>query len=194
MSIDFILSDADNWKESRHQFHSKIEAPWDGLSENINYETFGITTEIEVELPFVLDGWQNSMNLDALGKKDLFREVLQFYNRMHKALSAHNVSDFLELSKDKMKLQEEAFYYSEDRKKSFYSSATELFNQGLSVEPLNEHELDLQIIGNGKLVRLMKKDGSQPLQYKSPNIDEQSNIAFEVKLHMRNKDNGLSII
>ena len=49
-------------------------------------------------------------------------------------------------------------------------------------------------MGYGKLVRLVKLDGSEPLQFKSPNSEEQSNIELEIKLHMRSEEKGFSII
>lgn len=194
--IDFYLAEADldKWKKTRAKFHPKIESSWDGLSENINYPYFEITTEIEVELPFVLDGWQNSVDLSKIEKKELLKEVLTFYREVHAILREHNATKFLDLSKEKMKLQEEAFYFSEERKKSFMEGALKLFNQNLEVEPLIESELKLEIMGYGKLVRLIKLDGSQPLQFKSLDIEKQGNIELEIKLHMRSKEKGFSII
>lgn len=194
MSMEFFVSDVTNWKASRMQFHPKIESPWDGLTENINYPYFEFSTEIEVELPFVLDGWQKSLDLTKLEKKDLKINVLEYYRSIHAVLQEHNASKFLELSSEKMKLQEQAFYFDESRKKGFIDGAIKLFTENLKVEPLVESELEVQIFGNGKLVRLIKKDGSQPLQFMSSNKDKQSNIELEVKLHMRTVEKGLSII
>ncbi|WP_456311754.1 hypothetical protein [Pseudomonas shirazensis] len=194
--IEFFCADADPriWKSSKYKFHPKIESPWDGLSENINYPYFEIATEIEVELPFVLDGWQNSVDLSKLDKKFLKEKVFEYYRQIHIVLKEHNATKFLELSKEKQRLQEQAFYFTQERKQSFQQSLITLFNQNLELEPLNENELKLEFMGYGKLVRLMKVDGSHPLQFKSPNIKEQSNIELEIKLHLRTAEKGLSII
>ena len=194
MSIEFFVSDVSNWKASRMQFHPKIESPWDGLTENINYPYFEFSTEIEVELPFVLDGWQKSLDLTKLEKKDLKIKVLEYYRNIHAVLQGYNASKFLELSIEKMKLQEQAFYFDDVRKKGFLDGATALFDQNLKVVPLIDAELDMQIFGNGKLVRLMKKDGSQPLQFMSPDKENQSDIELEIKLHMRSLNKGFTII
>ena len=194
--IDFFCADADPriWKSSKYKFHPKIESPWDGLSENVNYPYFEITTEIEIELPFILDGWQNSVDLSKLDRSILKEKVLEYYKQIHTILKEHNASKFLELSKEKQRLQEQAFYFTEERKQSFQKSLISLFNQNLDLEPLNENELKLEFLGYGKLVRLMKLDGSQPLQFKSPNPKEQSNIELEIKLHVRTSEKGFSII
>ncbi|MET3036292.1 hypothetical protein ABXT08_09335 [Chryseobacterium sp. NRRL B-14859] len=194
MSVDFFCADAENWKASRSVFRPKIESPWDGLSTEIKYPHFEIVGEIEAELPFVLDGWQNSVDLKDMKKEDLFDEVLKYYRQIRSVLLEHNAGKYLEMSKEKMELQEQALYYTEDRKKSFLAGADQLFSQNLEVEELNEADLRLEIIGYGKLVRLMRKDGMQPLQFKSPDIEKQSNIELEVKLHMRTKEKGFSII
>lgn len=52
----------------------------------------------------------------------------------------------------------------------------------------------MEILGHGNLVRLMNNDGSQPLQFINPNLEEQSNVEMEIKLHMRSKGKGLKII
>ncbi len=194
--VDFYLADvsSERWKETWHKFHPKLETPWDGLSEGINYPSFELVTEIEVEVPFVLDGWQNSVDLSEMEKKHLFNELFSYYQQIHSILSAHNASHFLEISKEKMKLQEQAFYFSKKRKQEFEEGALKLFNQNLEVEPLVASELKLQIMGYGKLVRLIKLDGTEPLQFKSPNPEEQSNVELEIKLHMRSKEKGFSII
>ncbi|MCC3216441.1 hypothetical protein LIV57_14305 [Chryseobacterium sp. X308] len=194
MSIDFFCAELDNWKASRSVFHPKLESPWDGLSDNIKYLHFEIAGEIEVELPFVLDGWQNSVDLKDIKKEDLFNDVLKYYKQIRTVLQSHDAGKYLEMSQDKMKLQEQALYYTEERKKRFLESAGQLFSQNLEVEELHEADLQLEVMGYGKLVRLMRKDGSQPLQFKSPDIEKQSNIELEVKLHMRTKEKGFSII
>jgi hypothetical protein len=157
-----------------------------------------MSTEFEVtELPFVLDGWQNSVNLKELYKdreNELKRDVVAYYRQIHALMAEHNASKFLELSREKEELQEQAFYFTEERKKSFRDGAYSLFNQKFETEPVREKELTLQFMGYGKLVRLVYPDGSQPLQFKSPNPEKQSSIEFDIKLHMRTKEKGFSII
>lgn len=152
-------------------------------------------TKFEVtNLPFVLNGWQKSIDLTELKKEELLHDVLRYYRQIHSLMLSHNTSKFLEISKEKLQLQEQAFYFSEERKKSFRKSAMELFNQKLEILPLNTTDLKLQIMGYGKLVRLVRLDGSAALQFKSPSPEKQSNIDFDIKLHMRSKENGLTII
>lgn len=194
LGIDLFVSDADNIKETRVSFGPKIESPWNGLSSNIQYPYFEIATEIEVELPFVLDGWLKSVDLRDIPEKELFNEVYTYYWKIKEVLEQHDLNTYLEMSNEKRNLQEQAFYFSEDRKKDFVESGIQLFSQKLGVEELNRENVKMEIMGNGRLVRLIREDGSQALQFKSPNLEEQNNIELEVKLHMRSKQNGLTII
>lgn len=194
MSVDFYCSEHDRWKDSRTSFHPKIESAWDGLSENISYPYFEISTEIQVELPFILNGWQNSVDFRDVRKEELFSDVLQYYRMIRTALVEHNTEKFLELSSEKLDLYAQALYFTENRKNSFAEGIRKLFSQQLAVEDLDERKLRLEIIGNGKLLRLMNTDGSQPLQFKSPDAERQGNIELEVKLHQRVPGKNFSII
>lgn len=194
LGIEFFVASIQNLKNSRVSFHPKIESPWDGLSENIKYPYFEINTEIEVELPFILDGWQNSVNLSEMKSEELLKEVLNYYQQIRLVLKEHNAAKYLEMSQEKMKLQEQAFYFDAERKKSFLDGATQLFSQKLEVEELIADNLKLEIMGNGKLVRLMRNDDTHALQFKSKDIEKQSNVEFEIKLHRRMSGNELSII
>ncbi|MDO6519035.1 hypothetical protein [Zobellia uliginosa] len=198
MSLDFHVAEAEGplgtMKKTRYKFHPRIEQPWDGLSENINYPVFEIATEIEVELPFVLDGWQNSVDLSKMKEEKLFEEVFAFYNQLYLVMESHNVGKYLELSKEKMKLQEKAFYFSEERKASFQKGAMQIFGQELQMVPMKKDELRIQVMGHGKLVRLVRLDGTEALKFKSPDPENHSDIEFEVKLHKRDAKKGLSII
>ncbi|MBU3024066.1 hypothetical protein [Zobellia galactanivorans] len=198
MSLDFHVAETEGplgtMKKTRYKFHPRIEQPWDGLSENINYPVFEISTEIEVELPFVLDGWQNSVDLSKIKEEKLFEEVFAFYNQLYLVMESHNAGKYLELSKEKMRLQEQAFYFSEERKASFLKGAMQIFGQKLQMLPMKKDELRVQVMGHGKLVRLVRLDGTEALKFKSPDPESQGNIEFEVKLHKRDFSKGFSII
>ncbi|WP_282057158.1 hypothetical protein [Maribacter luteus] len=198
MTLDFHVAEAEGplgtIKKTRYKFHPRIEQPWDGLSENINYPVFEISTEIEVELPFVLDGWQNSVDLSKMKEEKLFEEVFAFYNQLYLVMESHNAGKYLELSKEKMKLQEQAFYFSEERKGSFLKGAMQLFGQNLEMAPMKKEDLRIQIMGHGKLVRLVRLDGTEALKFKSPDPENQGDVEFEVKLHKRNPQQGFTII
>ncbi|KMQ65438.1 hypothetical protein ACM46_05950 [Chryseobacterium angstadtii] len=194
LGIEFLVSEAARMKETRAPFQPKIESPWNGLSSGIQFPQFEIATEIEVELPFVLDGWQNSVDLNTIPENELFDQVYNYYHQIRNVLEQHDLETFLKMSEDKKNLQEQAFYFSEERKNDFLNGARQLFSQKLPVIELKREEVKMEIMGYGKLVRLIRNDGSQPLQFKSPDSFEQSNIELEVKLHMRSREKGLTII
>ncbi len=160
-----------------------------------NRKTFEMEKNFEVtELQFKLDGWQNSINLSDMKLNVLLQEVSTTYNQIHAVLAQNNAAKFLELSKEKMKLQEEAFYFSDERKSSFKNSILALFDKKLEIDFPNPSTLKLQILGHGKLVRLVRDDGSSAIQFKSPTPEETGNVEFEIKLHKRLENTGFTII
>ncbi|GGI29488.1 hypothetical protein [Pedobacter mendelii] len=194
LSLDFLVCEAKSCKNSRIQFHPKIESPWDGLSENINYPSFEIQTEINVELPFELNGWQNSVDLLRIDKDQLFKKVIATYRQIYAIIAEHNAIKFLEISKDKEELQEKAFFMDEQRKQEVRQSIAHLFGEKLQLKPFVETEMKMEIFGYGKLVRLIKADGTSPFQFIPKNEEEQGPIELDVKLHIKKKGNILTII
>lgn len=201
MNISFNLSDIDNWKETKHSFLPELSSPEASFDKDNKITSpikglpyFEIATEIEIELPFVLDGWQNSINLSELKQSDIKQKVIEFYIQVHAILKEHNAGKFLELSKEKEDLQTKAFYFNAIRKQEIRNSIINLFNKNLEVLPLNEDELKLEFYGYGKLVSLTRLNGSAALQFKRNTSESERNIELEIKLHARSLEKGLSII
>lgn len=201
MNISFNLSDIDNWKETKHSFFPELNSPKASFDKDNKITSpvkglpfFEIITEIEIELPFILDGWQNSVDLSKLEKSVIKQKVLEFYTQIHAVLKEHNATTFLELSKEKEDLQTKAFYSNSIRKQEIRDSIINLFNKNLEVIPLNEAELQLEFYGYGKLVSLVRLDGSSALQFKRNASQGERNIELKIKLHARTLEKGLSII
>lgn len=182
MSIKFFHYENGEFKTTRTQPYPPIESPWGGLSEGIKHTNFEISTEIEVDLPFEVAGWEGSLDLSKENEEQLFNEVLAYYEQIRMVLQEHHASNFLEMAQAKMKIQETTLYFDEARKKSFLTGTSKLFDQKLEVEALNPENLKLEIMGYGKLVRLMTLDNTQPLKFKSPNPERQGAIEMEIKL------------
>lgn len=201
MEISFNVSDIDNWKETKHSFFPQLSTPEASFDRNNKVTSplkglpyFEIKTEIEIELPFVLDGWQNSIDLTKLDETVLKQKVIEYYTQLHAILKEHNASKFLELSREKEELQTKAFYFNSIRKQEIRDSIINLFNKNLEVLPLNPDELKLEIFGYGKLVSLLRIDGGSALQFKRNIAEGERNIELEVKLHVRTLEKGFSII
>ena len=57
-------------------------------------------------------------------------------------------------------------------------------------------QVRLQLMSHGRLATLIRRDEAHscPIQFLSPHPEKQSNIELEVKLHMRSKEKGFTII
>lgn len=201
LGMEFYCRNKVQPKETRFSFHPKLESPdnvlKDGKVVNPAFQGlpyFEIATEIEIKLPFVLDGWQNSVPLDKMDKEDLKSRVLAYFRQIHAVLKEHNASKFLEISKEKEELQAKAFYFDSTRKQEVRQSIAKLFSENLEVLPLDEAELKLQLWGYGKLVTLLRSDGSSALQFKTKDAEKQGNVELDVKLHLRDINGKFSII
>ncbi len=209
MSIDFNLSDIYNSKETKLNFHAKIESPDSNFVHDNSPDTkhdnklsnpienllqYELLAEIEVELPYKLDGWQNSIDLSRIKEADLFKQVLMHYKIIHNTMIHYNSSEFLKLSKEKDYIQTQSFYLNSIKRENIHNDIFNLFQEKLEVLPLNENELKIEVFGNGKLVSLSRLDKSPALQFISPDISKEGNIELAVKLHMRSKEIGFSII
>lgn len=201
MSINFNVSDFDNWKETKQKFMPEIKSPDAYFDQNNKITSkikgltfFEIGTEIEIELPFVLDGWQKSIDLSKIDNDKLFQEVFNKYVEVHSIIKSHNASKFLNISKEKEDLQSQAFYFDDKRKEEIRQSIFNLFNQKLKILPINKQDLKLELWGYGKLVTLVRNDGTSAIQFERDIDKGKRNIEFDIKLHMRSKEKGLTII
>ncbi|GAA4758388.1 MULTISPECIES: hypothetical protein [Flavobacterium] len=200
MSIEFNLSDIDNWKETKHSFHPELSTPdaffdKNGAITNVykGLDSYIIKTTIDVTLPFKLKGWQNSINLKELDQKRLQSEVFEAYTKIHSLLKTYNASEFIEVSKDKEKLQSEGFYFNKEKENEIRSKINQVFNKKLEVKPLDFSKLKLNIFGYGKLVNLLNPDGSSPIVFFDP-IEPEIKVEFDIKLHKKSLRDNLTII
>ncbi len=201
INIKFNVSDFDNWKETKQSFFPELNSP-DAyfnadkkITSAINgLPTFEIKTEIKTELPYILNGWQKSINLKTYDKTILKNKVYEYYIQIHAILASGNASKYLEISKEKEELQTQAFYFDENKKQEIRKSIVDLFARNLELLPINENELIVELMGYGKLVRLTRLDGSSALQFKKIELEKEKKIELEIKLHMRTLEKGFTII
>lgn len=200
MSIEFNLYDIDNWKETKHSFHPELNTPdaffdKNGAITNVykGLDSYIIKTTIDITLPFKLKGWQNSINLKELDQKRLQSEIFETYTKIHSLLKTYNASEFIEISKDKEKLQSEGFYFNKEKENEIRSKINQVFNKKLEVKPLDFSKLKLNIFGYGKLVNLLNPDGSSPIVFFDP-IEPEIKVEFDIKLHKKSLRDNLTII
>lgn len=111
----------ENGEFKTKQPYPPIESPWGGLSEGIKHTNFEISTEIEVDLPFEVAGWEGSLDLRKENEEQLFNEVLAYYEQIRMVLQEHHASNFLEMAQAKMKIQETTLYFDKARKKKLFN-------------------------------------------------------------------------
>ena len=212
VKLKIIISDSDSIyysKAEREKLEDiellRMETPWGGLDEGINYPFYELKGEFTVDmLPFELVGWSKSVHLGDEDEKKLFQEVFAFYQQLHALMKERNAVKFETLQEEKEQLISKAFYYDyhvdikkepmyiamvEDRKNAF----SELFaEEGLELVPLNPAELKLLIQAHGKLVSLVRHDNTPALRFNDPKNGGE--VEMEIRLHRKAPGTPLSII
>ncbi len=112
--------------------------------------------ELEVtDLPYELEGWSNGQNLSQVDKKELKKEVFQYYGKIRELLNQGKVDEFLEINK-KQYLEMAICLYTEDVTSYWSESERNELIQDCkdNMWPLKEEDYSLKIYANGNLVSL----------------------------------------
>ncbi len=191
-ALDIYVIDQDNWQEETYIL--KLKTPWNGLMEKIELPYYELKGTFKAEgLPFEIEGWTNSVDLSEWNEDTLLEEVFVYYKQLYTILEVGDASKYLEITKERDDLLATALYYNETLKQRDNDALVELFKEkALDLQPLNINEMKLVIMGHGKLVSLQRLDGMPALHFKAPN--NKGEVKMEIKLHMRSKEKGFSII
>lgn len=83
------------------------------MSENINYPYYEISTKNKVELPYVLEGWQNSVDLSKEDQKTLYSVLIDWNKKILKVHHNFDTESYLKIFLSKMSEVNKALYLTE---------------------------------------------------------------------------------
>ncbi len=210
LELEFLLANTDKIYIPKNQRKEdiellKIQTPWKKLEKNINLPFFDLEGEFEATmLPFELVGWTKSANLKDEDEKQLFKEVIAYYQELHAILKKRDAVKWEKLHEEKEALISKAFYYDyhvNEKKDPAYTAmvkgrknaTAELFKEdGLDLVPLVASELKLLIQAEGRLVSLVRSDNTPALRFNDPK--NEGEVEFEMRLHRKQKGSKMSII
>jgi hypothetical protein len=166
----------DKWDQENQvaydgDYTPKEPLPLKGLSMYEWHSTF------EVEVPFDLIAWRNSVNLKKEHddeKKDIKKEVIAEYLKIHEILVNKSVDDYLSSVEERENIFKSCLYSDKNEKTLQRIEFDELMkNDEYELEPLYEETFQLEYQSYGKLVMLLHKaDGEGVIRYinkKDPN-------------------------
>ncbi|MFK7001785.1 hypothetical protein [Flavobacterium oreochromis] len=157
--------------------------------ENIQY--YKIFDVFDAQVPYVNEGWINSMYILEEKKENLIKEIDIFYDELYHIFKTSDIENY------KLKISER---YSE-LCNSFYLSSLEMKRREVSFIPKfkgiikrdNIEKYDLNFYGNGRVVGI--NIPFEPVALKFSSNDEEDNIIYEQALfHRKKNESKLSLI
>jgi hypothetical protein len=181
--IDIMYSDngasAPLTKVMRCDF-KPVEHPVDSLVQ---------TWVFNADVPYQLEGFENSLDLTKEKPAELIKEVLAYYNNVHQIINDGNSAAYLQLYKKSRDREMISMYYDVAKQKDYLKSmAIRVTSSKGYMQPLEEYHLVVH--PNGKLVGLETKQGKSPLFSK----DKQGKYKrYGLELHRVEGSNKLEV-
>lgn len=145
---------------------------------------------IQVEIPYTLVGWKQSMKLDRL-KDQLRPMVFMKYNSIIAMMRNHRFSEYENAFRERENIMGTCFYLSEDEKQGRMKDVEQDIMNCTEIVPLSSSDT-LELAADGRLARLIKTDGESALRVKNDETGEE--ILFELWLQMKPGSTELTII
>lgn len=156
---------------------------------------YELNTELEVQLPFNIIGWTESVDLkkEMENGNDIKSEVKSAYDKIRQIIDKKDIIGFSELIKEREALLATAFYFTKDEEKKELEEFLDLIkNPDYELAPYPA-EADLHFYGYGKLVTLFTKEREGVIKLinkKDPNEE----IVLDFYFHRKQKEDKLEVI
>jgi len=166
-------------------------APIESLKGLPRYELF--SKFIAKALPFNEKGWLNSIDLSKLSKQKLILESYNFYEKIYSIISNKSIGEYLSLVEGRDKILETTYYYGQEQILREKRSIKKLMEEpGLNLLPIRFEDVKIELMGNSKLVRLVRKNNLPLLMFYNPL--NRKTVQLNLKLHKKTATSEFSII
>ncbi|RAV30757.1 hypothetical protein [Sinomicrobium soli] len=188
LMLEGYYREAGNWEKKFPMF--TIETPGTEGAGNKGldgYPYFELRTEIDVEVPYEVEGWSNSVNLKEEDKDDLKNELLERYNTIREMVAENDTSAFKKLIWEREELLATVFYLEESEKKSRLQKLTDVIgDENYELAPYPEN-VQMFFFAEGRMVTLVdtiNRDGIIRLINKNSPKDT---VSLEFRFHRKNE-------
>lgn len=200
LSLDFSIRES-NALTSFDLF--SIEPPSSTLSEDKtklinpieNLPYYELKSELDVQLPFEIVGWTQSVNLkDEMEKgNDLKKELKKAYDEIRKIIEKRDESAFSEIIKEREHLLATAFYLTpKEQKKELNEFLDIIKNKDYELVPY-PNEINIHFYGYGKLITMFTLERESIIKLINTK-DKNEVINLDFYFHRKKAGNKLEVI
>ncbi|KIO51842.1 hypothetical protein [Flavobacterium hibernum] len=115
------------------------------------------TFQIDIDVPYNLQGWSESVDLKKENQKELNNELVNKFNEFRDLLKIHDVKSFLSKTEKSEKDLNEALFLSQEEIKSDLNDLSADIKNIIDVYPIENYEI--KFYGNGRIITLLRIDG-----------------------------------
>jgi len=146
-------------------------------------------SNFNAEVPYKLDAWQKSVNLDTV--ESLREKVELAYKRLADIIAKGEYDTLRDILEEREKNMAISMYLDEESSEKRLDGLIEDFENGYEIEPLSGTEI-MYLYANSKLVCLKTPEGDSALRLRHKETNEMMTV--EVVFHLKHGEIELSVI
>lgn len=155
---------------------------------------FELQTEIEVEVPYEVEGWSHSVNLKEQNEEELKKEMQQRYDDIRQLIAKKDTAAFRQIIKEREDLLGTVYYYSEEEKENRIKDLlTVIMSEEFDIAPYPQ-EAQLLYFAEGKMVTLVDPVNREGVICLVNRKDPKDIVSLEFRFHRKKPGQKLSVI
>lgn len=155
---------------------------------------FELQTEIEVEVPYEVEGWSHSVNLKEQNEEELKKEMQQRYDDIRQLIAKKDTAAFRQLIQEREDLLGTVYYYSEEEKGNRIKDLlTVIMSEEFDIAPYPQ-EAQLLYFAEGKMVTLVDPVNREGVIRLVNRKDPKDIVSLEFRFHRKKPGQKLSVV
>lgn len=179
----FTIETSDNYHKE-----GKIYNPITG------YPYFVLETEIEVDVPYEVEGWSRSVNLKEQKEEELKKELQQSYDEIRQIIAKKDIAAFRSLIEEREDLLKIVYYLpSAEKERRIADLLAVIMNDDFDIAPYPQ-EAQLLYFAEGKMVTLVDPINRKGVVRLVNKKDPENIISLDFRFHRKRKGDKLTVI
>jgi hypothetical protein len=154
VGLEFRIVYGDEKRDKPRDFHEVFKFELPKFEHPLPY--YEVNLEFEAEVPYELEGWTNGVDLTKEDKKELQKEVEEYYRKVIKMYETGDVNGLAGIYYKRQKDIGQTLYRN---RKEDYEMLIEEWTKDVNKDQTFElKDYDLRFFGDGKMVALIRND------------------------------------